>query len=649
MIGWQFPETGWGIETGIHDSGIETFKGNPFPSLARETLQNSSDAKREGIDEPVKVVFELFKISSSEFPGRDEFIKILQACKNDPANNEETNKFFEKALEVINENEITFLRVSDFNTTGLTGSDQLRGTKWHHLIKSVGVSNKGSTSGGSFGIGKHAAFVCSQLRTVFYGTCDEEGKRAFQGVSKLITHLDNEGNPRQGTGFYGEKEYLQPLKDFSKISSCFQRSETGTDIFIAGFKETENWEDEINKSVLENFFVAIHEGKLEVVVGKKQIKADNLPLFIEKYIKDDTEYNAEKYYEALTSNESKCFKVDNFEGLGEVQLFLLNKNNFHKKIAMVRSTGMLIKAKQNYSVPVKYAGVLLIKGTEFNKFLRSIENPSHTDWEVKRHDDEKYAKRILNKLNRWINEKIKELTSVNDTEVYNVEELGQFLPDDIDMFELLNNSSQVEGEKGKTREIKLDLVKRRNNSLKEVFSGLEEAGAASEDVQESGDEADDSYHDDNIPGSEEPGNGGLSNRGRGAGNGGSGNGNSGNGGSSNEWPGNENGKRTVSNRKARKRIRIERFFCTNSNEGIYEVRLAAENVGKVFLSVNVSGEEDSEPAQIESAINKSTGDTISVNGCKVGPITLAEGQRNSIEFKLKHAMRCALEVSIDEG
>jgi hypothetical protein len=637
MIGWKFPDTGWGIETGIHDSGIETFKGNPLASLAREILQNSSDAKREGINEPVKVVFELFKISSRDFPGRDEFIKVLQACKNESANNEETNKFFENALKVINENEITFLRISDYNTTGLTGSDQLRGTNWHHLIKSVGVSNKDSTSGGSFGIGKHAVFVCSQLRTVFYGTCDMEGKKAFQGVSKLITHLDSEGNPRQGTGFYGETKFLQPLKDLSKISLYFQRSEIGTDVFIAGFKETENWEHEIIKSVLENFFVAIHEGKLEVVVGDKQIKADSLHSFIENYIKDDPEYNAEKYYEALTSNESKCFIVDNFEGLGEVQLFLLNKNNFHKKIAIFRSTGMLIKAKQNYSMPIKYAGVLLVKGTEFNKFLRSIENPSHTDWEVKRHDNEKYAKRILNKLNRWMNEKIKELTSINDTEAYNVEELGQFLPDDIDMHELLNNINQAEGEKAEPREIKLDLVKRRNNTLQEIFAGIDEAAAFSEDVLVSGDEV-----NDDIPGSEEPGN-------RGLGNGGLDNGGSGIGGSGNGRPGNENGNGTNANKRTRQRIKIERIFCTNPNAGIYEMRIATENAGKAFLRVNVSGEEDSEPAQIESAINKTTGEKILVDGSKLGPITLKENQRNSIEIKLKHAMRYALEVSIDES
>ena len=62
---------------------------------------------------------------------------------------------------------------------------------------------------------------------------------------------------------------------------------------------------------------------------------------------------------------------------------------------MVRKSGMLIKEKQNYQIPNKYAGVLLIKGDEFNKQLKRVENPTHTDWEFKRKKEAKVIKQLF--------------------------------------------------------------------------------------------------------------------------------------------------------------------------------------------------------------------------------------------------------------
>ena len=43
-IGWCFPSNDGGQENGLNNPGIETFKDRPLVSLAREVLQNSSDA-----------------------------------------------------------------------------------------------------------------------------------------------------------------------------------------------------------------------------------------------------------------------------------------------------------------------------------------------------------------------------------------------------------------------------------------------------------------------------------------------------------------------------------------------------------------------------------------------------------------------------
>ena len=60
-INWNFPSNDYGQRQGISNSGVETFKGRPIKSLAREICQNSLDA---GIDnKTVKIVFENFEIN----------------------------------------------------------------------------------------------------------------------------------------------------------------------------------------------------------------------------------------------------------------------------------------------------------------------------------------------------------------------------------------------------------------------------------------------------------------------------------------------------------------------------------------------------------------------------------------------------------
>jgi len=104
---------------------------------------------------------------------------------------ESTEKFVKNALAMLAQDELPILKISDFNTTGLTvgakGDD--RNSDWAKLTKSVGASDKHAGKLGSFGIGKHATYACSDLRTVFYGTLDTAAMTAVQGAAKLVTHL----------------------------------------------------------------------------------------------------------------------------------------------------------------------------------------------------------------------------------------------------------------------------------------------------------------------------------------------------------------------------------------------------------------------------------------------------------------------------
>src|SRR2546426_3125653 len=116
---------------------------------------------------------------------------------------------------------VRMLKMSDYNTTGLLGPVTDRGSDWFKLTKAVGSSDKAGGAGGSFGIGKHAPFACSQLRTVLYGTKDLNGTFAFQGVSKLVTHVNGQGETTQGTGYYGIRSKNAPISDPSLVDKIF--------------------------------------------------------------------------------------------------------------------------------------------------------------------------------------------------------------------------------------------------------------------------------------------------------------------------------------------------------------------------------------------------------------------------------------------
>lgn len=64
---------------------------------------------------------------------------------------------------------------------------------------------------------------------------------------------------------------------------------------------------------------------------------------IEMYREELTGYT-ERYYEVLTSEKTKWFEEENFLGLGNIKLgLILGGQEMHRKVAMIRKTGIKIK------------------------------------------------------------------------------------------------------------------------------------------------------------------------------------------------------------------------------------------------------------------------------------------------------------------
>ncbi|UUZ92340.1 hypothetical protein LJK87_44330 [Paenibacillus sp. P25] len=539
---------------------------------------------------------------------------------------------------------IPFLKISDYNTTGLTGVNEGQRGGWHNLIKSVGSSDKDSHSGGSFGIGKHAPFACSDLRTVFYGTKEADtGAEAFQGVAKLVTYINEHDEPTQGTGYFGMIEKNRPITETVEINEFFRRTDIGTDIFIAGFNEKGSWEEKIIKSVLENFFIAILNEKLIVKVGDTTINANSLAGLLEKYTKNDPECLSYHYYEAYTLSNRYHFPNKDFLGLGEIDLFVLPGKDLPKRVAMVRGTGMKIYDKGSFRTPFKFAGVLIAKGEGINDFLRKIEPPTHSAWEPDRHENPEEAKAIIRKLYSWINEQVRSITVVTDEEELDVEGLSQYLADKDDpslevqaQQEIVQNSS--EGEKAAPKDIEIDINYRTVKQT--VFVGINEsfdvyqetaAGAEDpEDVQGGGDGS----TEGSVRGSGEEDNKGQDTSGH------------------KEQTGSSQGReKNEGNNSAApsKNMRLvrSRIFCIDPNTSLYKVSIQTDVEGSGYIGIKVIGEVGGEPAPVKSVIVQQTGESVNIgkNG-KIGPVSFYKDKKSDLLVTLEGSLRCALEVAI---
>ncbi|WP_027127958.1 hypothetical protein [Fusobacterium perfoetens] len=421
-IGWNFPSNNYGKITGISEAGIETFKGNLYGSLAREICQNSLDARLD-LTKPVLVEFKLDEIDIKKEPRIYELEEIFEKCKKYWIDNKKTMTFLSKIDKIFLSSKIRVLRISDYNTTGLTGANLERNSCWQNLVKASGVSDKGGNSGGSFGIGKSAPFACSDLRTIFYSTIDKDGIEASQGVANLVS-FEESGYVTQGTGYYGNKRTNSPI--FEKTSfSNFERKEIGTDIFVLGFLNDENWIDEIIKATLEGYLISIINENLVVKVENIEIKKETLGFLMEKYKEEiPVTYN---YYEVLLEDKEPV--EYNFMGLGKLKLYLQIKKNYKRSILMARSNGMKIFDKKRISSSIQFSGVCILEDEEINSYFREMETPQHNDWEPDRHQKPKEAKQMKKELFSYLKNAVFEKGRETITDEMDAVGIGEYIPD----------------------------------------------------------------------------------------------------------------------------------------------------------------------------------------------------------------------------
>ena len=439
-----------GEDEGLGDAGIETFRDRPYASCARETGQNSKDASQSS-ELPVRVTFDVLELPVTELPAVAEYRLALQACAS-KANGEKENEFFGQASAILKKATIKILRIADYNTKGLTGPPEKSKTAFHSLVKSAGVSSeKTETSGGSFGIGKNAAFAVSDLQYVLYSTTYKTGREGTdtfiaQGKVKLVSHTDKDGKKLRATGYWGHPDEFRAITDQRNVPEWMRRTETGTSIFAAGFRETDDWHKRMAYSLIANFFCAVHRNEMVFSISNDTIKIDrdNLPdLFVDATIRSAAESAghaaelefASQLYECLKSPSTRS-KEHEIPGLGTIRIHILVNDDYPRRVGIVRNGMLITDTLEHFGDQLKrfqgskpFVAIVEPLSDEASRMLKRLENPQHNGFSAGRISDpgkQKLAERAMKNLAKAIREFIRDETAVAEDSEITLDELSQF-------------------------------------------------------------------------------------------------------------------------------------------------------------------------------------------------------------------------------
>ncbi len=479
---WDFPLLGTGNQSGNNIAAITMFKGSGImDGLAREVCQNSLDARDRNLsdDVPVKVKFELVEIRKNDFPmfkGYQEALSnSIAYWKTSPLSTPKIMEFLQNVQTALNEDTIPMLVMSDYNTVGLNGVnakiDEGEKSFWDLLVNTEGISIKqDDNSAGSFGIGKNAPFAYSALNLVFYNTLAQDGGRAFEGVTRLVTSQREYNGSMRRTQPIGKYLYLldeytgRPIlpQDNCNLANIdiFNRKRTGTDVAVVGFKkaEYENWEDLTAVAIIKNFILSIMMGKLEITIKSDIVKYEISKEKIEELLfvkfKDHIQLKyTRQIFETITKGQLKKTQIAEKEDLS---IYTRYDDGYAQSLSRFRSTGMLINTTTE-GLP-HFSVVIIVNDVgkkELSKTLREAEPPQHTEWKAKNITDNRdlhnKAARYIRSISKQIQLTLDEFEKAEITDRMDAG-VGNYLPDTSE------NSITSEGTDGLKTDIKINEI-----------------------------------------------------------------------------------------------------------------------------------------------------------------------------------------------
>ena len=425
---WHFAKQPYnGQDIGPNNAAAEHFTATPYPSLIRESIQNSLDVVADK-SHPLKMKFEFGKLRAKTYEGfyelRDHIDGVIKLY-GDKAKKEYAPMLeqFDKSYS-NGQSQIYYIKVSDYNTKGMDYKKD--NSPFHAFIRALGLTVKDEEySGGSFGFGKSAYFLMSPIHAVLVSTMTEEGKTFFEGAANLCTHMYPDENGKlvkyQHYGYYDNQEGKEPASLPTDIPNKFRREEIGTDIYIMGVDGSEDKQaeaiDEMIKATLRHFWMAILFGKLIVEIEDLLIDSSSVDELMQKHFPDTIDriktadnYNPRPYYEAVkNAGQTKDYlQIDRHLALlGDVTLYVWRNKEARDGIIHLRKQRMFIFRSRYYSSSYGYYAVFICTDNHGNKLLQSIEDPSHRKWEPRRNRN--YGKQIIDEINNFVSDCLQEI------------------------------------------------------------------------------------------------------------------------------------------------------------------------------------------------------------------------------------------------
>jgi len=270
-------------------------------SLARESAQNSNDARQAG--SPADLVFTFIRLTGERRSNFEDAIRWdgelmphLEAMGSASAGAVAAGQL-KAGLDSLRAAEaLVLLRVADYGCQGLTGpeftaGDQLEFGNFVKLCRLDLFSGKEEAAGGSFGLGKAVYWRFSRMQTVLFNSTVEAGRgvagqtddRLF-GVQQGVVHRFD-GKGYQGRGYFGSSAGAPGMvesvwSDMDLVESLHLRRadhRPGTSALILGFYDPDNPQSglggkgdlrklasELRAGVEENFWPLLARGGLRV-------------------------------------------------------------------------------------------------------------------------------------------------------------------------------------------------------------------------------------------------------------------------------------------------------------------------------------------------------------------------------------------------
>lgn len=442
-FGFYFETAGRGASQGAISPAEQFFEGSlAESSLVRETAQNSIDARLG--DETVKMVFELKTMETADVPGIEGLRATLKQVAEE-TRGAQGHANMKLAYDTAMQEHIEVLRISDYGTKGLTGSESMDNptSALSALTRGAGISADDGSRGGSFGIGSAVGPMASNMSTVLYTSRPHnQTSVVFAGYSCLASHRDGDGKWHVGDGFFTDLTCMEDfsyLRDPGALGPFPERTTPGTDVYILGYRKAGADPDlrHIKVALMRNFLLAIDRGNLVVdgITADCTWTLDSNTL--DTSVLEDSEAHA--FYRAIKDEEPI---VGTSDQLGSLSLYINVDDSLDKSLhtITVRKPLMKIDTFRHNSIPIKYAAVLECSDDEGNKLLRALEPPQHHRWDPERAP---HGKAIIKELKNFVREGLKSRVKQHFGDQIEVKGLARYLP-----MEVFEDKSHLLGSTG---------------------------------------------------------------------------------------------------------------------------------------------------------------------------------------------------------